>query len=80
MKVKDLVSKLQTLNQNLNVIGYTEDASLRPTGHGFRLFEVEYVDTGEGEWTKHEDGLSSMKFGKSDLARKVAFLHITSDF
>jgi hypothetical protein len=80
MKVKDLVTKLQTLNQNLDVIGYTEDETRRRNGHEFRLFEIEYVDVGEGEWTKHEDGVPSMKFGESDLARKVAFLHITSDF
>jgi hypothetical protein len=51
-----------------------------PTGHLFRLFDVEDVSVGEGEWKKHKDGIPTMKFGKSNMARKIVLLNITSDF
>jgi hypothetical protein len=80
MKVKQLIKELQKLDQEFDVICYTEDEEFLPEKHGFRIFEINDVTTTEGEKVRDESNMPSIKFGKSDYSKKHIVLNITSDF
>ena len=80
MKVRELQDQLGKLDPALEVVCYTEDPSFHAEGHGFRLLEIEAVDTTQGEWAKNDDGIPSLKLGKGPSSVKLAVLKVTSDF
>ncbi len=80
MKVKQLVAKLRELDQELDVLCYTEDSDLLPTKHMFKLLEIEDVSESEGERRRGNDQIPTLKFGKSPYSEKFAFINVISDF
>ena len=80
MKVGELAEKLGKLDPELEVLGYTEDSDLLPPGHLFRLLHINDVSEGEGERRRGEDGIPSLKIGRTDLSEKLAFLDVSADF
>jgi hypothetical protein len=80
MRVRELQEALSKLDPDLRVVAYTEDETMLPQGHLFRLLDIEYVDTAEGELTRGDYGVPSMRFGKSDLSCVIATLGVTGSF
>jgi len=79
MKVKELLEKLRAFDPDQDVICYCEDKGLTTSGHGFRLFEISNVDMQEAEKTRCEDGVPSLKFGKTEHSVAIVLIEITSD-
>ena len=80
MKVKELLEKLSALDPNQDVICYCEDEGVATPGHGFRLFEITSADLKEAEKTRGEDGIPSLKLGKTEHSVPHVLIEITSDF
>ena len=80
MKVKELISKLKTLDQNLDVLCYTEDESFLPKGHAFRILEIEAVEVEDCEKMKGDDQVPTLKIGKGSLSEKNVLINVTSEF
>jgi hypothetical protein len=80
MKVHELIAKLKSIDQNIDIICYTEDDNQLPPGHTFKIFEIESLEVTEGEKVKGEDEVPSIKFGKSNYSQSHAIISITSDF
>jgi len=80
MKVRDLLSKLSAFDPERDVLCYCEDEELLPPKHGFRLFEINDVALTEAEKTRCEDGIPSLKLGKTDCSGPHVLIDITSDF
>ena len=80
MKVKDLLSKLNAFDPEQDVLCYCEDEGIQPPKHGFRLFEINAVDLTEAEKTRCEDGIPSLRLGKSECSAPHVLMDITSDF
>ena len=79
MKVRELIQKLSGLDQDLEVICWTEDEEFASDKRPFRLFDINSVEVTHGESTR-VDGAPYMKIGKSDRSIPHAVLDITSDF
>ena len=80
MKVKDLIKELSKLDENLDILCYTEDEELVPSEDLFRILAIDSVDTTVAEKTRLEDGTPSLKFGESELSQKHATINVTSTF
>jgi hypothetical protein len=80
MTVKQLIEHLSKLDQNLNVMCYTEDEEFNQDGRLMVLFEIEAVDTALGVRSRDQDNRPQLKFEQVPHAEKIAFLNITSDF
>ena len=80
MKVKELIAALGKLDQNLDVLCYTEESAGLPLGHVFRLLDIVDVGETEGEKRKGIDGVPTMRFEKSDHSERLATIEVTSDF
>lgn len=80
MKVSELIAKLSKLEQGLDVLCYTEEESLLNDGHGFRVLEIEDVDTTSAERVRMEDGSPTLKLIAGPNSSQFVFLHVTSDY
>lgn len=80
MKVGELIARLKKLDQDLDVLCYTEGSQLLPKKHMFRLLEIDGVDVSEGEMCRGDDQIATLKLGKSPGSQKFAFLNVTADF
>ena len=80
MKVRELLEKLSDFDPEQDLICYCEDRGVTAPGHVFRLFDISSVDLREAEKTKCEDGVPSLKFGKTEHSVSNALIEITSDF
>ena len=80
MKVKDLLSKLSSFDPEQHVVCYSEDEAILPPKHGFRLFEINDVAMTEAEMTRSEDGVPSLKLGKTACSTPYVLIDITLDF
>lgn len=80
MKVRELIAGLQELNPELEVLGYTEDEPEVAPGHGLRLFEIDGVSVIEGEKTRTDDQIPSLKLGKGPHSQEHAIIELTADF
>ena len=80
MKVKELIAKLQKLDQELEVLCYTEDDSLVFQNHGFRLFSIESIKVIEGEKKRGEDQIPTLNLEKGPNSQKYVIIEVTSDF
>ena len=56
---------IKRLDPELDVLCCSEDENLLAQEHLFRLLDVSGVSTVEGEKTRGEDGVPSMKIGKT---------------
>lgn len=79
MKVKELVEKLKKVDQNLDVLGFTEDEEFIGKKHLFRFFDVTHVDVREAEMSRNPDGTPGLKLGKHEYSQKIVFLGMTTD-
>jgi hypothetical protein len=80
MKVKELVARLNTLDQELQILCYTEDEPLLAEGHSFRLLDIESVDVSEGEMRRGGDNLPTLKLGKGPSSVKLAMISVVGEF
>ncbi len=84
MKIKDLKKILESVDPELDIIGYTEDSNVLDDGMDFRVFSFEQTDISvqDVETTRLDDQLEtpSLLFKKSEYSRKFALLHINSIF
>ena len=80
MKVKELVARLQKLHPEFEVLCYTEDSAVLPPNHGIRLFDIDATSVVEGEVTRGDDQIPSLKLAKGPQSQKLAVIEITSDF
>ena len=79
MKVRDLVSKLKTLDQELDLFCYCDSDLSRPAGHGqpYAVLEVAPV---RAETTRDKDRRPQIVFGGGPESRPLVILEITPDF
>ena len=47
MKVSDLITKLQSLPSNADVLCYTEDENFQAKGHMFRILKIDDISLSE---------------------------------
>ncbi len=80
MKVRELLTKLNPLDPELDVVCYCEDQGLSSPESGFTLFEINEISVTDGEKTRREDGTPYLKLGKSEGARPHVLIDVTSDF
>jgi hypothetical protein len=80
MKVKELLEKLRAFDPEQDVICYCEDEGVLTPGKGFQLFEIASVELKEAEKTRSKDGVTSLKFGKTERSVAHVLIEITSDF
>jgi hypothetical protein len=79
MKVRDLIAKLSTLDQDLGVYCYMEDERFAQPDRPFWILDITDVGTTEGELSRDE-GMPSIRFGRSKESLLMATLEVTSDF
>ena len=63
MKVKELIERLGKLNQDLDIVCYTEDKDLLARKHMFRILQIDGVDVREPRGEKIGNGVPA-KFGR----------------
>ena len=80
MKVRELIAKLSKLDQEFDVLCYTEDRDLLANKHGFRLLDIDSVEVSEGERRRGDDQVPTLKLGKSPHSEKFVFINVVSDF
>lgn len=80
MIVKELIEKLQTLDQSADVLCYTEEEVFQDKGHIFKLLDI--VDIGESDAIKKrgDDYKPTLVFGKSKHSQKHVLIEVTGDF
>ena len=80
MKVKELIEKLQKLDQNLTVYVTCEDPDVVVPGYVVRPFVIDDISVVEIEVTRDKDNrpeIAATAFGEG---QKCATLEITADF
>lgn len=80
MKVKELIDALRKHDPNLEVLCFSEDEQLVLPKHLFRILDIEGVDVIDGEKQRDENGVPTLKIGKSDSAAKHVVLSVIADF
>lgn len=80
MKVRDLVKKLQSFDQDVDVLCSSEDESLQRPNELFRVFEIQSVELTDAEKRRGSDGIVSLKLGKTDLSQPHVLIDITTGF
>lgn len=79
MNVRQLQERLSKLDPESDVICLTEDSNLLAAGMGFRVLEIEEVNTTEAERMRLGDNTPYLKIGKSAISKTLATLVITGD-
>ncbi|PCJ93555.1 MAG: hypothetical protein COA46_00460 [Porticoccaceae bacterium] len=79
MKVKDLVSKLEKLNPEMDLLCFSESEDLTPKGYFFRVMEIVDVTESNAEASRDESGVVSVKFEQTGISKKYAAIELTSD-
>lgn len=80
MNVRDLLSKLSAFDPKQDVLCLCEyEGILHPKG-GFRLFQINDVASTEAEKTRSEEGIPSLKLGKTERSALYALIDITLNF
>lgn len=80
MKVKELIAKLNAADPESDVLCCCEDEGTLARGVGFKLFDIDHIDSTEAEKTRLEDGTPYFKLGKSDNSESHVLIDITADF
>lgn len=79
MKVTELIEKLKQFDPKLHVFCCTEDSDFLPSGHLFRLLEIDEVSIVEGENCRGDDLVPSRKLVHSELSEKHVVIGVTAD-
>lgn len=78
MKVKELITKLQEVDPEIDVLCYTEDDALLTLERRFMIFEIESTKVGKAERVRDENTqIPSLKIGEGP---NQFILEVTSDF
>lgn len=80
MKVKELIKRLESLDPDLDIYGYTEDELFTKQRKPFYIFEIDSVDVKIAETSRDGNRAPVITFGESENSRKLAFISITIDF
>ncbi|RLA84138.1 MAG: hypothetical protein DRG78_02300 [Epsilonproteobacteria bacterium] len=80
MKVTELITKLQSLPLNADILCYTEDENLQVKGNMFRILDIDDVSLSEATKIRMQDTNPSLKFGKSESSEPHVMISVTSDF
>ena len=80
MKVSDLVSALQRLDPDLEVLCTTEDEAILPAGRDCALLDISAVSVVDSQWIGGDDRVPSLKAVPGAEPQKIAVLHITANF
>lgn len=80
MKVKELIQELGKLDENMEVLGYSEDEEIQGKDTGFRIFYINRLSVSEAERTRFDNNTPTLKFGKTNLSQSIVLLDITADF
>jgi hypothetical protein len=80
MKVNELITKLQSLPANADILCYTEDEAFQVKENMFRILDIEEVNLSQATKIRLPDTQPSLKFGKSESSEEHVLLSITSDF
>jgi hypothetical protein len=80
MKVRELQEQLSRLDQELDVVCYSEDEKLLVDKRGFILFDVLAVSTAKAERLRLDDGTPYLTFDSGPASGAIATLEVTSDF
>lgn len=68
------------MDQDRDVLCYTEDDELLADGQLFRLLEIDSVDVAEGERLRDNNGSPTLKLGKSSISEEIICLNVSLDF
>lgn len=79
MKVKELIEKLNKMDQNLSIICFTEDEDLLEEEQMVRPLDIVDISTGQAELSRNDSGEAQIKFTRENPASSYVFIHITSD-
>ena len=79
MKVGEVLAKLKAFDPQLDVLCYCEDDEILAQNHGFRIFDITGIEVTEAEKRRAEDGVTSLKLGKSDHSSSHVLIEITAD-
>jgi len=77
--VADLIVALQRLDPDLEVLCYTEDEGAVPSGREYALLDIADVSVTDSRMVR-DDRVRSLNSGPGRDSRKIAVLHVTSDF
>lgn len=77
--VADLIVALQRLDPGLEVLCYTEDEGAVSSGREYALLDIAAVGVTDSRMVR-DDRVPSLNTGPEPDSRKVAVLHVTSDF
>ncbi len=80
MKVRDLQSKLEAFDPDLDLLCYCEDEESLPPDGGFKLFEIEDIGASHAEPTRLKDDTPYLKLGKTDTSTVHVLLNLTGDY
>lgn len=78
MKVRELVQKLSEVNQDLDVMCYTEDKTKRYGKPGFILLEIEATEAIAGQLVRDAEGRPGLQIESGPPT--LALVHVTLDF
>ncbi|BBR72497.1 hypothetical protein [Acinetobacter baumannii] len=79
MKVKDLISELQKLDQNLEVYFLTEDEEVTKGKKLVEVFGFKDVHTSSVTTKRNPDAIFEFTFFPEENGRDVAFINFTKD-
>jgi hypothetical protein len=79
MKVRELIEKLEKLDPNLEILGYSEDEAIQRPGHGIRLFDVVTIEATNAIRSRDSERVPVITFDNEN-GRQVAVLELTIDF
>ena len=77
MKVKELISKLEMIDSNLEVLCYMDDAPKELGDNKF--FQIDALKVADATTERGDDGVATLAFRKGPDSRKLAFIDITCD-
>ncbi|MCC7419828.1 MAG: hypothetical protein IT428_06090 [Planctomycetaceae bacterium] len=80
MNVRDWIARLQKFNGDEPVVLTCEDANIRGEGRLFRLFDIDDIQITEGQLVRGDDGIPSVKIGRSSDSQSICAIDITADF
>ncbi|WP_096046728.1 hypothetical protein [Sulfurospirillum diekertiae] len=79
MKVSELISKLQSLPSNADVLCYTEDENFQLKGDFFRLLDIEDIIISEASKIRI-NGRPSLKLEKNKDSEPHVLISVITDF
>ncbi|MEO8646238.1 hypothetical protein [Pseudomonas sp.] len=80
MKVKELIAELSKQDPELEILCYTEDETILPENHLFRLIDIESISIIKGEKRRGDDGIPSLKIGVEGYIQKHVIINLLTEF